>query len=60
MTVSPAYTEVERIAETGKYDVLPVSCEVLSDFITPIEAMRILKNVSKHCYMPATCSTASP
>ena len=51
MTVSPAFTEVERIAETGKYDVLPVSCEVLSDFITPIEAMRILKNVSKHCYM---------
>ena len=51
MTVSPAFTEVERLAATGKYDVLPVSCEILSDFITPIEAMRILKNVSKHCYM---------
>ena len=51
MNVSPAFSEVERIAAEGKYDVLPVSCEVLSDFITPIEAMRILKNVSKHCYM---------
>ena len=51
MNVSPAFSEVERIAVEGKYDVLPVSCEVLSDFITPIEAMRILKNVSKHCYM---------
>ena len=51
MNVSPAFSEVERIAATGKYDVLPVSCEILSDFITPIEAIRILKNVSKHCYM---------
>ena len=31
--------------------MLPLSCEILSDFITPIEAMRILKNVSTHCYM---------
>ncbi len=51
MNVSPAFSEVERIAACGKYDVLSVSCEILSDFITPIEAMRILKNVSKHCYM---------
>ncbi len=31
--------------------MLPVSCEILSDICTPIEAMRILKNVSTHCYM---------
>ena len=30
---------------------MPVSCEILSDFITPIEAIRILKNVSSHCYL---------
>ena len=30
---------------------LPVSFEILSDFTTPIEAMKILKNVSTHCYM---------
>ncbi|MBQ9239595.1 MAG: anthranilate synthase component I [Treponema sp.] len=51
MDFSPAFTDVERIAATGKYDVLPVSSEMLSDFITPIEAMKILKNISKHCYM---------
>jgi len=51
MKISPAFEEVEKIAASGKYDVLPVSCEILSDFITPIEAIRILKNVSKHCYM---------
>ena len=51
MKVSPSFAEVERIAAAGKYDVLPVSCEILSDFITPIETTRILKNVSRHCYM---------
>ena len=29
----------------------PVSCEIFSDFTTPIETMKILKNVSTHCYM---------
>ncbi len=43
MKISPTLTEVKEIAKTGKYDILPVSCEILSDFITPIEAMRILQ-----------------
>lgn len=51
MNFSPTLNEVKKIAATGKYDVLPVSCEILSDFTTPIETMRILKNVSTHCYM---------
>ena len=51
MKVSPAFEEVRKFAESGDYDVVPVSCEILSDFITPIEAMKILKNISKHCYM---------
>ncbi len=51
MNISPSLEEVRRIAATGQYRVLPVSLEILSDFITPIEAMRILKNVSTHCYM---------
>ena len=51
MKISPTLREVRRIADTGKYNVLPVSCEILSDFTTPIETMKILKNVSTHCYM---------
>lgn len=51
MDFVPDLAEVKRIAAEGKYNVLPVSCEILSDFITPIEAMKILKNVSVHCYM---------
>lgn len=51
MKALPGIDDVRRIAAGGKYKVLPVSCEILSDFITPIETMRILKNVSAHCYM---------
>ena len=56
MTVSPTLEEVRELAASGKYDVLPVSCEILSDFTTPIETMKILKNVSKHCYMLESAS----
>lgn len=51
MKFLPNIDEVRKIAESGKYKVLPVSCEILSDICTPIQAMKILKNVSTHCYM---------
>lgn len=51
MKILPEFDEIRKIAETGKYQVLPVSCEMLSDFTTPIEVMKILKNVSTHCYL---------
>lgn len=51
MNFLPDFSEVTEIAASGKYDVLPVSCEILSDFTTPIETMRILKNISRHCFM---------
>lgn len=51
MKVSPSLDEVRKIAATGAYKVLPVSCEILSDICTPIEALKKLKNVSTHCYM---------
>ncbi|MBQ8555939.1 MAG: anthranilate synthase component I [Clostridia bacterium] len=51
MKVRPGIEEVRRIAASGEYRMLPVSCEMLSDVLTPIEALRILKNVSTHCYL---------
>lgn len=51
MKVLPSVERVREIAERGEYKVVPVSCEILSDICTPIEAMKILKNVSTHCYM---------
>ncbi len=51
MKILPEFREVKKIAESGQYNVVPISCEILSDFTTPIETMKILKNVSTHCYM---------
>lgn len=51
MRFFPSLEKVQEIADTGEYKVLPVSCEILSDTCTPIEALRVLKNVSSHCYM---------
>ena len=51
MKFSPTLEEVKKIAQTGQYQVLPVSCEILSDICTPMEALKVLKNVSTHCYM---------
>jgi len=51
MKITPSLNQVYEYAAAGKYDVLPISCEILSDFTTPIETIRILKNVSTHCFM---------
>lgn len=49
--VKPTLEKVKAIAAENKYDIVPISCEILSDFTTPIETMKILKNISTHCYM---------
>ena len=41
--------EAKKISEG--YEVVPISKEILSDIKTPIEVLRILKNVSSHCYL---------
>ena len=51
MKIQPTLDEVKTTAAAGGYDVLPVSCEILADICTPIEALKILKNVSTHCYL---------
>ena len=51
MKILPTLAEAKEIASAAKYHVLPVSCEILSDFTTPIETMKILKSVSTHCYL---------
>jgi len=51
MIFRPALDELKEVASQGDYKVIPVSTEILSDICTPIEAMKILKNISTHCYM---------
>ena len=51
MKFLPEYSEIERLADSGEFDIVPVSCEIMADICTPIEAIMKLKNVSTHCYM---------
>ena len=51
MNLIPDLKKIKEIAKTGDYTVITVSTQILSDFITPIEALRILKNASDHVYM---------
>lgn len=47
----PTLNQAREIAAEGRYRTLPVSREIYSDIKTPIEVMRILKNVSRHCFL---------
>ena len=51
MKIQPSYEMVKEITKDEDFKVCPITCELLSDFTTPIETMRVLKNVSKHCYL---------
>lgn len=56
MNITPTLDQVKACAADGRYDILPVSCEILSDFTTPIETLRRLKAVSPHCYLLESAS----
>ena len=47
----PSLKEARSLAASGGYRRIPVSRELLSDFITPIQALRILRAQSGHCFL---------
>lgn len=51
MNVKPSMEEAKELAKGGEYTILPLSCELFSDSIPPIEALKRLKSASSHCYM---------
>lgn len=51
MNFIPELNELKKIADKGEYKTAPVSCEILSDFTTPIETLRVLKKASEHAFM---------
>ena len=51
MKINISLDEVKRIAAEGDYDIVPICSELLSDIKTPVQVLRSLMNVSKHCYM---------
>ncbi|MBR1651228.1 MAG: anthranilate synthase component I [Lachnospiraceae bacterium] len=51
MKIYPTLEECKTIANSGKYGVIPVWCEIFADSTTAIEVLKKLKNVSKHVYL---------
>ena len=49
--ITPSLNDLQKIRKQGIYRTAPVSMEILSDIKTPIEVLKILKNVSDHCYL---------
>lgn len=49
--IFPCIEEIEKLAVEGEYRTAPVSTEVHSGRKTPMDVLRILKNVSGHCYI---------
>lgn len=49
--IQPELDVLKNLSKQGEYKTVPVSMEILSDIKTPIEVLRILKNVSTHCYL---------
>ncbi len=47
--IIPSITEAEKLAEQST--VIPLRRELLSDVKTPIEVLRILKSVGRHCFI---------
>jgi len=51
----PSLNEAKEIAD---YKMIPVSREIYSDLRTPIEVLKILKNVSRHCFLLESLESA--
>lgn len=47
----PTLNEARQLIEKAKCKVIPISCELYGDIATPIQILRKLKNVSRHCYL---------
>lgn len=43
--------EVKEIAASGDYRRIPVTREIFADIRTPVETLRVLQNVSSHCFL---------
>ncbi|SFN51767.1 anthranilate synthase component 1 [Pseudobutyrivibrio sp. UC1225] len=52
----PSLEEVKKLAESGDYKRIPVAIEMLSDSLTAIETVRILRNASHQCYLLESAS----
>ena len=52
----PNLEEVIRFADLKQYKRVPVQIEILSDSLTTIQAVRILRKASHQCYLLESAS----
>lgn len=51
MKISPSLSYLLDQKYSDEYKVVPVYKDIVSDFTTPIEVIRKLKSISKHCFI---------
>ena len=49
--MEPSLNNIRKLTENKGYNICPVSSRIPSDGKTPMDVLRILMNVSKHCYL---------
>jgi anthranilate synthase component 1 len=49
--IKPSLEEAKRVAETGQYNIIPISTEMYADMVTPIDVLKKLKKASGHCFI---------
>lgn len=49
--IKPTLEEAKQLLERGEYKRIPVCTRIPSDSTTPIEVMRRIKSVSRHCFL---------
>lgn len=51
LSMEPSMNDIKKLTENDRYSICPVSSRIPSDGKTPMDVLRILMNVSKHCYL---------
>jgi len=49
--VKQTLDEIKEILSSGQYNVIPLSAEIYADMVTPVDVLKKLMNVSKHCFI---------
>ncbi|MCL2209309.1 MAG: anthranilate synthase component I [Treponema sp.] len=49
--IKPLFDEAKNAAAAGRYNIIPLSEEIYGDMVTPIDVLKKLMNVSKHCFI---------
>lgn len=51
MKLNLSFEEVEEIVKKNEFKNIPLATEILSDIRTPISLLKVLKNISKNCFI---------